>query len=94
MEHCSGLLVPVIVALLIREMRFEEGSSGGILPADRCAGAVAVIIWRFIFDPDSGIANAFIQQFGIGHQLWLQDAALAKPSLVAIMTWERLALRR
>ena len=82
-----GYMVPVIIALLVREMRLGKGFFRIVyfLPTV-VPGAVAVIIWRFIFDPDAGFANAFLQQFGVAHQLWLQDPALAKPSLVIIMT--------
>jgi multiple sugar transport system permease protein len=83
-----GFLVPVVLAILIREVR--QGKSffrvvyflPTVVPA-----AVAVIIWRFLYDPDGGYLNAFLQQFGIARQLWLADPALAKPALVTVMTW-------
>ena len=83
-----GFFVPVVIALLVREMR--RGNSffrvvyflPTVVPA-----AVAVIIWRFIYDPDGGVANEFLAQLGIARQLWLQDASLAKPALIAVMTW-------
>ena len=83
-----GFLVPVVLAILIREVR--QGRSffrvvyflPTVVPA-----AVAVIIWRFLYDPDGGYLNAFLQQFGIARQLWLADPALAKPALVTVMTW-------
>ncbi len=49
--------------------------------------AVAVIIWRFIYDPDGGVLNEVLAQFGVARQLWLQNASLVKPALVAVMTW-------
>jgi multiple sugar transport system permease protein len=83
-----GFFVPVVIAILVREMR--KGNSffrvvyflPTVVPA-----AVAVIIWRFIYDPDGGVANEFLKQIGIARQLWLQDPALAKPALIAVMTW-------
>jgi multiple sugar transport system permease protein len=83
-----GFFVPVVIAILVREMR--RGNSffrvvyflPTVVPA-----AVAVIIWRFIYDPDGGVANELLKQLGVARQLWLQDAALAKPALIAVMTW-------
>ncbi len=83
-----GFFVPVVIAILIREVR--RGKSffrivyflPTVVPA-----AVAVIIWRFIYDPDIGVLNSFLAQFGVSRLLWLQDVALAKPALVVVMTW-------
>ncbi|QPC83325.1 sugar ABC transporter permease [Phototrophicus methaneseepsis] len=83
-----GYLVPVVLAILVREMRFFQGFFRVVyfLPTVVPA-AIAVIIWRFIYDPDGGVLNELLAQFGIARQLWLQDASLAKPALVAVMTW-------
>ncbi len=83
-----GYFVPVVIAILVREMRHGMGFFRVVyfLPTVVPA-AVAVIIWRFMYDPDGGVLNEFLAQFGIGRQLWLQDVGLAKPALVAVMTW-------
>jgi len=83
-----GYLVPVIIAILVREMRQGKGFFRVVyfLPTV-VPTAIAVIIWRFIYDPDIGILNEFLGQFGVSRLLWLQDATLAKPALVAVMTW-------
>ena len=83
-----GFLVPVVIAIFVREVRHGKGFFRVVyfLPTVVPA-AVAVIIWRFMYDPDGGVLNEFLAQFGIARQLWLSDPALAKPALVAIMTW-------
>lgn len=83
-----GYLVPVIIAILVREMRFAQGFFRIVyfLPTVVPA-AIAVIVWRFLYDPDAGYLNALLGLLNIPPQTWLQDIALAKPSLVAIMTW-------
>lgn len=83
-----GFLLPVILAIFIREVRLGKGFFRVVyfLPTVVPA-AVAVIIWRFLYDPDGGYLNAFLQQFGIARQLWLSDPGLAKPALVTVMTW-------
>jgi multiple sugar transport system permease protein len=83
-----GFLVPVVIAILVREMRSGAGFFRIVyfLPTVVPA-AVAVIIWRFMYDPDAGVLNGFLMQFGVSRQLWLQDSALAKPALIAVMTW-------
>ncbi len=83
-----GFLVPVVIAILVREIRFGKSFFRVVyfLPTVVPA-AVAVIIWRFIYDPDSGVLNELLEQIGIARRLWLQDAGLVKPALIAVMTW-------
>ncbi|HEX2908997.1 MAG TPA: sugar ABC transporter permease, partial [Phototrophicaceae bacterium] len=83
-----GYAVPIAIALFIREMRWAKGFFRVVyfLPTVVPA-SIAIIIWRFIFDPDAGFVNELFQQIGLTQQMWLQNAALAKPVLVLIMTW-------
>jgi len=83
-----GFFVPVVLAVLVREMRVGQGFFRVVyfLPTV-VPVAIAVIIWRFIYDPDAGYLNAFLDMVGIQGQNWLTNANLVKPSLVAVMTW-------
>ena len=49
--------------------------------------AIAIIIWRFIYDPDAGFLNELLTVMGGTPQNWLNDPSLVKPSLVLMMTW-------
>jgi multiple sugar transport system permease protein len=83
-----GFLLPIIIALFVREMRFAQGFFRIVyfLPTV-VPGAIAVIIWRFIYDPDAGVLNELLMMLGGSRQLWLQDTSLVKPALVIMMTW-------
>lgn len=83
-----GFLVPIITAIMVREMRFAQGFFRIVyfLPTV-VPVAISVIIWRFLYDPDAGFLNELLQMVGGTRQLWLQDPALVKPSIVAMMTW-------
>lgn len=83
-----GYLVPVVIAILVREMRMGKGFFRIVyfLPTVVPA-AIGVIIWRFIYEPDVGFLNELLGHVGIAAQGWLRDPALAKPSLIAVMTW-------
>lgn len=48
--------------------------------------AVAVV-WRFILQPDSGLANTVLGWFGIQGPNWLGEAQWAMPSLIMMATW-------
>jgi multiple sugar transport system permease protein len=83
-----GYAVPIIVAILVREMRTAKGFFRivyflpSVVPV-----SIAVIIWRFIYDPDVGVLNSFLDIFGVEGQRWLKDIKLVKPSIVMVMTW-------
>jgi len=83
-----GSAVPIILAIMINEMRRLSSFFQTIvyLPA-LIPTAVALIVWRQIYSPEGGILNSLLQLIGIQPQLWLQNPVLAKPALIIIMTW-------
>ncbi len=83
-----GYAIPILVAILIREMRFGKGFFRIVYFLPTVVPiSIAVIVWRFIYEPDGGFLNEFIGLFGVEPQLWLTDIDLAKPSLILMMTW-------
>ena len=83
-----GYAIPVLVAILIREMRLGKGFFRIVYFLPTVVPiSIAVIVWRFIYEPDGGFLNEFIAIFGIESQNWLRDIRLAKPSLILMMTW-------
>jgi multiple sugar transport system permease protein len=45
------------------------------------------LLWTWIFSPDFGLANYFLQGVGLPPQKWLFDVNLAKPSLILMGLW-------
>jgi multiple sugar transport system permease protein len=45
------------------------------------------LLWTWIFSPDFGLANYFLQSAGLPPQKWLFDVNLAKPSLILMGLW-------
>lgn len=83
-----AFFLPVITAIFAREMRHAQGFFRIVyfLPTV-VPPAIAIIIWRFIYDPDSGILNAMVMALGGSRQNWLNDVMLVKPSIIVMMTW-------
>jgi multiple sugar transport system permease protein len=83
-----GYFLPVVIAILIREMRIAKGYFRIVYFLPTVVPiSIAVIVWRFIYDPDAGFLNELLHVFGIEAQRWLKDPVLAKPSIVIVMTW-------
>ncbi|OHB48150.1 MAG: hypothetical protein A2Y10_17325 [Planctomycetes bacterium GWF2_41_51] len=83
-----GSMVPIVLALMINEMRRLSAFFQTLvyLPV-LIPVVVGLIVWRQIYAPEGGILNGLLQLVGIPPQLWLQNPALAKPAIVVIMTW-------
>ena len=83
-----GSMVPIILALMINEMRRLSAFFQTLvyLPV-LIPIVVGLIVWRQIYAPEGGILNGMLQMVGIPGQLWLQNPSLAKPAIVVIMTW-------
>ncbi len=46
------------------------------------------IIWRFILNPEIGIANYILKLFGLQPLVWLGDIKYALPSIILIDIWQ------
>jgi len=83
-----GAMVPIVLALMINEMRRLSPFFQSIVYLPTLIPiAVGLIVWRQIYAPEGGILNSLLQLVNLPTQLWLQDPILAKPALIVIMTW-------
>ena len=48
---------------------------------------VSSMVWKWIFNPQLGLLNHFLANFGIPSQQWLYDPKLALPSLIVVSLW-------
>lgn len=83
-----GYLVPLILALLINEMRHGKGffRLAFYLPV-MLPPIVTVFLWRWIYDPDSGLLNALLSLVHLPPGLWLETPGTALLALVIVATW-------
>ncbi len=82
-----GFFVPVVVAILVNEMRHAKGFFRVVyfLPSV-IPPLVSILVWQLIYKYN-GLLNLFLDTFGIEKQRWLSDPALVKPSMLIVMTW-------
>jgi multiple sugar transport system permease protein len=83
-----GFVIPIVIAVLVREMRIAQGFFRIVyfLPTV-VPGAVAIIIWRLIYNGDTGVLNQALASIGIEGPNWLGDIATVKPAIIAMLTW-------
>ena len=83
-----GAMVPIVLALIINEMRGLSTFFQTIVYLPTLIPiAVGLIVWRQIYAPEGGILNSILKALDLPTYLWLQDRLLAKPALITIMTW-------
>ncbi|HLI71464.1 MAG TPA: sugar ABC transporter permease [Ktedonobacteraceae bacterium] len=83
-----GYAVPIILALLINEMRHGKGffRLAYYLPV-MLPPIVTAFLWKWIYNPDSGLLNALLGLVHLPGGLWLETPSSALPALVVIATW-------
>jgi multiple sugar transport system permease protein len=83
-----GYLVPIVLALFINEMRHGKAffRLAFYLPV-MLPPIVTAFLWRWIYNPDSGLLNALLSLVHIPPGLWLETPGTALPALMVIATW-------
>ncbi len=83
-----GAMVPIVLALMINEMRGLTTFFQIIVYLPTLIPiTVGLLVWRQIYAPEGGILNSLLRLMDLPPQLWLQNPTLAKPALIVIMTW-------
>jgi len=89
-----AVLVParILFALAVSQVLLTVKRGQGLvralfyLPA-LAPPVAATLMFVFLFNPGSGLANTVLRAIGIEGPLWFQDPAWAKPSLVLLGLW-------
>ncbi|HTK07288.1 MAG TPA: sugar ABC transporter permease [Ktedonobacteraceae bacterium] len=83
-----GYATPIILALLLNEMRHGKGffRLAFYIPV-MLPPIVTVFLWRWLYNPDSGLLNAILAVFHLPQGLWLETPGTALPALVVVATW-------
>lgn len=88
-----GTQIPLGVGLALLLTRGLKGSAlfRTLYFAPMVLSEVIVgVIWRWIYQPNFGMANAFLKEIGMGRQGWLGDEQLSLACILVVMTWRYL----
>lgn len=83
-----GYVVPLFLAVAISEMRHLQGYLRlmAYLPVV-LPPVVSILLWKWFFDPGSGLLNQILRGVGLPTSQWIQSSGTALVSLVLTMTW-------
>lgn len=87
----ATLIFGFILALLLKRSTKINVLFRTLLFTPRVSSMVAIsVVWLFIYNPQYGLLNSVFGLFGIAPIRWLNDPALALPSLSIITIWRML----
>lgn len=84
-----GFMVPILVAVMITEMRHWKAffRFSAFFPS-MIPGIAASMLWMFLFEPsENGMVNRILGAMGIDPLGWLQDPHLTIVTIVLTITW-------
>ncbi len=83
-----GFAVPFVVAVVINEFRHAKGffRFAVYLPV-MLPPIVSVLLWKYFYDPGSGLFNAVLSALHLPTSEWTQSPKMAMVSLVLVSTW-------
>ncbi|MEO3861956.1 sugar ABC transporter permease [Acrocarpospora sp. B8E8] len=86
-----GYAVPFVFALVLNELRHARAYLRLVvyLPV-MLPPAVAVLLFKWFYDPGAGLFNQALDVFGLGPLAWLDSTDTALLSLVIVSTWMNL----
>lgn len=91
-----GTLIPTIVLGLLLALLMQKSFKGSgiikfILFSPWVTPTVAVsIVWTWIYDPSSGIANAILNFFGLPGLQWIKSSQTAMLAVIIVTVWKSL----
>jgi multiple sugar transport system permease protein len=75
--------IPIIQALFLNEIiRFRKTFTTIYIIPSIIPVSINVILWKWIWNPDNGIANVITNKLGLGSFLWLSDPRLTKFAII------------
>ncbi|UUZ93623.1 sugar ABC transporter permease [Paenibacillus sp. P25] len=84
-----GFSVPIVVAIMINEMRhWRPFFKFAVYFPGMVPGIAGAPLWMFMFDPGpGGLLNMLLDKLGMPPSEWLQNSALTIPLIILTLTW-------
>jgi len=97
--YFAGIYVPgslgagyVVAALINRSGRWRAWWRGLFFVPVLLPAATAGLLWRWVYDPETGLARRLAEMAGVPAVDWLNEARLALPSIAVASIWQSTGL--
>jgi len=82
-----SLAIALLLNQKLRGLSFYR--TAYFIPVITSVAAVSAV-WRWIYEPNFGLANAILERFGLPPQTWLSNPKLAMPAVALVALWKGL----
>lgn len=89
----ATVLLGLLIAVLVDRVRIESAAKAAIFVPMAISFVGASVIWRFVYQfapqgqPQIGLLNALITNFGAAPQAWLINSNINNFALIAVYVW-------
>jgi multiple sugar transport system permease protein len=84
------LVLSLALALLLDSIVYSAGAYRmALFIPYAMSGVVVGLMWRWFYNPEYGLLNYLLSFIGIQGPAWLNDPALALPSVAAVFIWQQ-----
>jgi len=89
-----GMVVALLIAIGLNQNIRVRGLFRTLFYIPVVTATVAVsVVWLWIYNPSTGLANEVLAFFGIGRSGWLTDPHTALPALMVVGIWQGLGFK-
>lgn len=83
-----GMLVAFALALLLnRKVRFMAAYRTAYFIPSIVPAVASAALWLYLLQPQWGLVNGFLENFGITGPGWLSSETWSKPAIILMMVW-------
>jgi len=83
------MVLGISLAFLINQAKWFKGVIRALILLPLASAPAAVgMIWRYLYDSEFGVYNAFLQALGFAPLNWLGDSSIALASIIIFDVWQ------
>lgn len=86
------IIALALAEILYQNIKFRGFFRGAFFMPLIVSGVVVTILWQQLYGYDTGLLNRLLTFVGLGKVGWLNDPAVAMPSIAIMATWKNLGL--
>lgn len=89
-----AMAIAVVIAVLLNsKMRARAWYRAAYFLPHITATVAIALVWKWMFEPNIGLFNSFLDLFGIDGPAWLSDPTWAMPSVIIVSVWKGIGLK-
>ncbi|MEJ1154551.1 sugar ABC transporter permease [Microbacterium sp. Mu-86] len=89
-----SMAVALVIAVALNQgLKLQKWYRTAFFIPQVTATVAIAMVWLWIFNPQYGLLNAFLELFGLPGQAWLVDPNWALPSVIVVGAWQGIGIK-